>query len=117
MKFLVDAQLPRRLAVAISFANHDTIHTLDLPDGNNTTDAQINDISEQEQRIVISKDADFVNSFWLEKKPYKLLLISTGNITNKELEELFLPQLSEITEAFEEHSFLELNREALIIHE
>jgi predicted nuclease of predicted toxin-antitoxin system len=117
MKFLVDAQLPRRLAVSITAADHDAIHTLDLPDGNTTTDAQINDISEKEQRIVISKDADFVNTFLLEKKPYKLLLISTGNITNKELEELFMPQLDKIAEGFEEHSFLELNREALIIHE
>lgn len=75
MKFLVDAQLPRRLAVSITAAEHDAIHTLDLPDGNTTTDAQINDISEKEQRIVISKDADFVNTFLLEKKPYKLLLV------------------------------------------
>lgn len=116
MKFLVDAQLPRRVAVSINAADHDAIHTLDLPDGNNTTDAQINDISETEQRIVISKDADFVNSFLLHQKPYKLLLISTGNITNKELESLFLPQLSEIVKAFEEHRFLELSRESLIIH-
>lgn len=116
MKFLVDAQLPRRLALSISAANHDAIHTLDLPDGNNTTHAQINVISGEEERIVITKDADFVNSFWLEQKPYKLLLISTGNITNNELENLFLPQLTKISEAFEEHSFLELNRETLIIH-
>lgn len=85
MKFLVDAQLPRRLALAINDAGHDAIHTLDLPDANRTTDTQINALSESEQRIVITKDADFVDSFLLVGQPYKLLLISTGNITNAEL--------------------------------
>lgn len=31
MKFLVDAQLPRRLASWLNEAGHDTLHTLDLP--------------------------------------------------------------------------------------
>jgi predicted nuclease of predicted toxin-antitoxin system len=42
MKFLVDAQLPRRLAALLQQAGHDTIHTLDLPLGNRTTDTVIN---------------------------------------------------------------------------
>jgi len=31
MKFLVDAQLPKRLAQWLNEAGHDTVHTLDLP--------------------------------------------------------------------------------------
>ena len=42
MKFLVDAQLPRRLALAMLAQGHDARHTLDLPDANQTTDEQIN---------------------------------------------------------------------------
>jgi predicted nuclease of predicted toxin-antitoxin system len=34
MKFLVDAQLPRRLARLLTATGHDAIHTLDLPRGN-----------------------------------------------------------------------------------
>ncbi len=116
MKFLVDAQLPRRLALAINAQGHDALHTLDLPNANKTKDAQINDLSLQEQRVVITKDADFVNSFLVSKRPYKLLLISTGNISNHDLEALFMLQLSKIAAEFEEHRFLELNRTALIIH-
>jgi predicted nuclease of predicted toxin-antitoxin system len=82
MKFLVDAHLPRRLAIEISGLGYDAIHTLDLPDGNKTTDDQINQLSIAEARIVVTKDADFVNSFTLNQKPYKLLLVSTGNIKN-----------------------------------
>jgi predicted nuclease of predicted toxin-antitoxin system len=64
---------------------HDALHTLDLPDENRTTDARIVEIAAQEGRVVVTKDADFVESFILHHKPEKLLLISTGNISNLEL--------------------------------
>lgn len=89
MKFLVDAQLPRRLAIWLVGAGFDTVHTLDLPLGNHTPDALINEVSINELRIVVIKDSDFVDSFLLHRKPFKLLLISTGNIRNSELELLF----------------------------
>lgn len=116
MKFLVDAHLPRHLSFLLQHHGYDAVHTLDLTNGNRTSDPQINDISEQEQRIVITKDADFVNSFLLTKKPYKLLLISTGNITNKELSELFLTHLSLIATALNQYDYVELTRTALIEH-
>ena len=61
MKFLVDAQLPRRLAGWLAAAGCDAIHTLDLPDGNRTTDQQVIDVADREQRAVVTKDADFVD--------------------------------------------------------
>jgi predicted nuclease of predicted toxin-antitoxin system len=36
MNFLVDAQLPRRLAHMLRNMELDVVHTLDLPDGNTT---------------------------------------------------------------------------------
>lgn len=38
MKFLVDAQLPRRFANWLNEAGHDALHTLDLPKKNRTSD-------------------------------------------------------------------------------
>lgn len=116
MKFLIDAHLPRRLAFRLREAGHDAVHTLDLRGKNRTTDAQINAISEQEQRVVVTKDADFVASFLLERKPYKLLLISTGNVTNAELEALIVPALPAIVTTLNTYSYVELSRSALIIH-
>lgn len=116
MKFLVDAQLPRRVALALQAAGHDAVHTLDLPAGNATTDSEINALSERDERIVITKDADFVNSFLLMERPHKLLLISTGNIKNAELDTLFMSQLSAIVTGFADARFIELSRTALIIH-
>jgi predicted nuclease of predicted toxin-antitoxin system len=116
MKFLIDAQLPVRLARFLQTAGYDVIHTKDLPQQNSTSDNQINEISLQQERIVISKDSDFVNSFLTIQKPYKLLLISTGNISNSELEAIFVNQLSRLVDLFESHQYIELSRDAIIVH-
>ena len=53
MRFLVDAQLPKRLVEWLNEAGHDAVHTLDLPRGNRTSDAELCDVALREQRIVI----------------------------------------------------------------
>lgn len=116
MNFLIDAQLSRRLARILASAGHDAVHSLDLPKANRTTDAEINAISLQEKRVVITKDNDFVDSFLLSKKRYKLLLISTGNISNKDLEALFTPLIPTIVGTFQSHDYAELTRTALFVH-
>jgi len=40
MKFLIDAQLPRRLAYQLPAAGLETTHNLDLRHGNRTTDRE-----------------------------------------------------------------------------
>jgi predicted nuclease of predicted toxin-antitoxin system len=66
--------------------------------------------------VVVAKDADFVNSFLLHKSPYKLLLISAGNISNAELEELLARRFPALVAALTDSHFVELDRENLIIH-
>lgn len=39
MKFLVDAQLPRLLAIRLNELGHSSLHTLELPTGNRTPTA------------------------------------------------------------------------------
>lgn len=117
MNFLVDAHLPRRLALWLREIGHDAIHTLDLPHKNQTTDVEINAVSLRENRVVITKDADFINSFLLLRQPYKLLVVSTGNIPNVALEEIFIRNISAITSSLEAHHYIELTRTALVIHQ
>jgi predicted nuclease of predicted toxin-antitoxin system len=116
MKFLVDAHLPRSLVDQLREMGCDAIHTRDLPRGNRTPDAVINDLSVREQRIVVTKDEDFVTSFLLYHQPYKLLLVSTGNIKNTELEMLFLTNINHIVTAFTAYGFIEIDRTSLIFH-
>lgn len=117
MKFLVDAQLPRRLALWLAEAGHDARHTLDLPLGNRTPDAEIIACAAHEQRVVVTKDDDFVQSFLLSGQPSRLLLVATGNIANAELERLLRENLASIEAALDVNRFVELNRDALVIHE
>ena len=115
MKLLVDAQLPRRMTAWLVAAGCDAIHTLDLPDANRTTDEQVNDIADREQRTVATKDADFVDSHLLRGRPAKLLLISTGNISNRDLEALMVPLIPDIVREFQAHSFLEVGRAGIVV--
>jgi predicted nuclease of predicted toxin-antitoxin system len=60
MRFIVDAQLPRRLARWLAARGHDVLHTLDLADGYRTADAAIIALACREDCIVVTKDADLV---------------------------------------------------------
>jgi predicted nuclease of predicted toxin-antitoxin system len=117
LRVLVDAQLPKRLAHFLAFhASYDCLHTLDLPAANRTQDGSITRLSMEEKRIVITKDADFVNSFLLHGQPYKLLLVSTGNISTDDLLELFRQFLPQLTKLLAHHSYVELSRTLLVTH-
>lgn len=116
MKLLVDAQLPRRLARILQAAGHDALHTLDLPLQNRTSDSDVILVAEQENRIVVTKDADFVHSHILYGRPSKLLLISMGNVTNSELELVLAPQIEVLAALFETCSFIELSKIRLVVH-
>lgn len=117
MKFLVDAQLPRRLCKWLRDAGHDVVHTLDLPLGNATPDSVVLSIAASEQRIVITKDDDFVQSHLIAGRPEKLLLVATGNIGNTELEILLRNNLARIEDALQGARFVEINRFKLTTHD
>ena len=115
MKFLVDAHLPRRMVRWLAAAGGDAAHTLDLPLENRTPDKDVTEFVDRDERILVTKDGDFVDSHLLFHRPAKLLLVTTGNISNRELELLVVPLISSIVAAFENHSFLELGPSGIII--
>jgi predicted nuclease of predicted toxin-antitoxin system len=117
VRFLLDAQLPRALGLALRKAGHESIHTLDLAEGNRTSDQSIALIADKEGYIVVSKDSDFVVSLLIKGSPKQILQISTGNITNPELEALLLGNLTAIEDAFLSGCHVEINRTTLIVHE
>lgn len=116
MKFLIDANLPRRIASIFQERGHDAVHTLDLPEGNATADTALLDYSEKNNCVITTKDSDFSTSFWLQDRPNKLLLISTGNIRNAELETLLTANFDQLILALTENRYVELTREHVIVH-
>lgn len=116
MKFLVDAQLPARLATLLNEHGHDAIHTSGLSTGNRTTDSEITALADAQERIVVSKDRDFRHAHLLSNRPRRLLVVSTGKITNTELLRLVVENLGELIAAFAESDFVELGTHSLSVH-
>ena len=116
MKFLVDAQLPRRLALWLQQGGHDVIHTLDLAQQNRTPDVFLLALANKEQRALITKDTDFEITHELGQGPPKLLLITTGNIHNNELLGFFVRHEEALFRLLAQHTFIELSRSQLIVH-
>ncbi len=116
MKFLVDAQLPRTLALELAHLGHIAVHTLDLPHGNSTSDDEISLLANAESMVVVTKDEDFVTSHLLKQSPRQLWLIATGNISNQDLFEILHKHHEKIIDALSEFGFVELSRKSLIIH-
>lgn len=117
MKFLVDAQLPVRLARQVGASGHDVLHTSELPAGNRATDAEIAALADSEDRVVVTKDRDFRDSHLLRRTPRRLLIVTTGNISNDALLMLFQRHLDSVVAALQEVSFVEFSSERLVIHE
>ena len=117
MKFLIDANLPFRLAKSLKAKGFDVLHTDDLPNKERTTDNEIRKISIDQDRIVITKDSDFLDSHVIQGVPSKLLLITTGNIINNELVDLFDKYFETTILLFETYNLIELNNEQIIGHE
>lgn len=116
MRFLVDAQLPIRLATQFSELGHEVLHTSSLPSGNRTTDQQIATAADLDGRIVVTKDSDFRNSHLLTGSPARLLVVATGNIGNADLLQLFESRMTELGEAFAAGDYVELRRGAVVSH-
>ena len=117
MKFLVDANLPFKLTLLLRNKGFDVIHTDNLPNKEQTTDREIRENSLEEERIVISKDSDFLDSHLIIGIPKKFLYISTGNIINRELFALVENNIDQIKVLFDTYNLIELDNEELIIHE
>lgn len=113
MKFIIDAQLPKRLSYLLNDHGHDSIHTLDLPEKNRTSDDGITDIAIRQSRVVITKDIDFLDSFLIAARPKKLIMVKTGNISNKDLIDIFSINMDMIIEMISRSNLVEINKFAI----
>ncbi|REJ07230.1 hypothetical protein DY023_04365 [Microbacterium bovistercoris] len=117
MRFLVDAQLPARLALWLRKVGFDAMHSSDLPDGNRSTDADIAKIADADDRVVVSKDADFLLSHVVSGSPQRLLVVATGNIRNDELIALFDELMGTIASRLRQYAVVELHPGFLRVHD
>jgi predicted nuclease of predicted toxin-antitoxin system len=90
------------------------LHTLDLTDGNRTLDEAITELAWRDDRIVVTKDADFVSSHLVTGRPPRPLPVATGNMGNAEMQRLLEGNIQILEDASESHRFIELDGDSLV---
>ncbi|WP_420148134.1 DUF5615 family PIN-like protein [Spirosoma sp.] len=111
MKFLVDEQLPHLLSEWLQSKGYDALHASALLTNTRIADEYICERSMSEERIVITKDVDFLNTYLVKRQPYKLVYITTGNLRNRLLLDLFRVSLHQLIQELESANVIELNQQ------
>ena len=117
MKFIVDANLPFKLAIRLRQLGFDVIHTNNLPNKEKTSDKEIRQVSIEQNRVVISKDSDFLDSHLIQGIPSRLILITTGNIANRDLLNIIEKNFETMIKLLETYDLIEINNDEIIGHE
>lgn len=115
-KYIVDANFSKKIATLLHSHDLDVIHVADLTQGTKTKDREINLISIRENRIVITRDHDFLDSYFSSPRPYKILFISDFYQKESKIIAYLQDHISEINELFESHGLIELKNGEIIKH-
>ena len=73
------------LATYLCWKGFDAIHTTHFSEGHLLQDAEIGRIAIDEHRIIVTKDSDFPDSFFLKGPPPRILYLRMGNSKNRDL--------------------------------
>ncbi|MGM0580954.1 MAG: DUF5615 family PIN-like protein [Bacteroidota bacterium] len=84
--------------------------------GDETPDMEITEYADRENLIVVTKDFDFYHSYMALERPKKLFLITTGNLKNRQLFDLFRNNSLIIKNALERSTFIELSNDGITEH-
>lgn len=103
------------LATYLKWKGFDAVHTTFFPDGHLLQDAQIAEIAITENRIIVTKDSDFPDSFYLKGPPPRIVYLRLGNIRNRDLTaflEARWPVIQDIL--MEDSGMIVLNKEQIV---
>src|SRR5579875_3604279 len=115
MDFLLDVHLPISLSKFLSNQhNCSSIHVNQILQKWHTTDDEICRYADENGLVLITKDSDFKNSYFINKTPKKLLRIALGNISTIELINLFKQYLPIIINLSDKAAFyIEISKEQI----
>lgn len=115
--FLVDQQLPARLATHLKERGHHAQHIKEYPGGVTLADVEITRIADAKDWAVVTKDEDFRISHLLTKQPERLVYITCGNISTPGLIGLVDEHYDAFVYAAESYKYIELNRSGVLVHD
>jgi predicted nuclease of predicted toxin-antitoxin system len=118
MRFLCDVHISYKLVTHIETLGFEAIHINQILDKSETKDSDICKYADENNMIVVTKDADFRNSFFIKGTPKKLIKINLGNISNQMLVEIFSKRITTFQDLNKKDSFLlEIGRENIQLTE
>ncbi len=106
MKFLCDVHISLKLIRHLKSFGFEAVHVNHILDKSETKDSDICKYADQNDYVVITKDADFRNSFLLHQTPKKLIKINLGNISNSELLNIFSKNMNSLIKLDKKECFL-----------
>lgn len=118
LKFIIDTQLPPALKFIFKKHGMDAIHTSEFPRGHLMNDKQIKEIAVKQSRIVVTKDNDFFESYFLTGAPPKVLLIEIGNSRNAKLFRFIEDRIARVKKIFanDKCDLIVLEKEMIIVY-
>lgn len=97
MRFLIDAQLPPKLARALTELDHQAEHLEDIG-LRHAKDSEVWNYAMTHQAVIVSKDEDFVERFRRRGQGTVIVWLRIGNSANRVLLAWFLPLLPTIVQ-------------------
>jgi predicted nuclease of predicted toxin-antitoxin system len=109
-QFLVDVNLPKRF----SFFNSPLFtHIVDIDPF--MTDQQVWNYAIENDKVILTKDADFYDKFMSSEISPKVIYFQLGNLSLKELHDFFITNWDEILSLLENGSMLIVRKDQITV--
>ena len=89
MRFLCDVHISYKLTKHLISKGFESIHVNEILDKSETKDSDLCRFADQNNYVIISKDSDFRDSYFVKRTPKRLIKINLGNIPNQQLINIF----------------------------
>ena len=118
MKSLCDVHISYKIVAHLKSLGCESIHVNEILEKSETKDSDICKYSDENDLILITKDSDFRDSFFIKRSPKKLIKINLGNISNFELKSIFSENINIINQLYARPNFLlEIDKENINVIE
>lgn len=106
MKFLCDVHISYKISQHLKSLGFEVLHVNEILDKWHTRDKEICKYADLNDFVVVTKDSDFRDSYFINNTPKKLIKINLGNISNHHLMEILSENIDSIQRLNMKLSFL-----------
>lgn len=106
MKFLCDVHISYKIVNQFRDLGFESIHVNEILNKSETKDSEISLYADKNDYVVITKDSDFRDTYFIKKTPRKLIKINLGNISNNDLLNIFKVNIDVIKKLENRENFI-----------